>query len=73
MAKGHSLWWGHGAKILAYDLSFFIIQFLKSLINLNPLGDPGSTKTRNPPGLTFSHKDSIINYLSSADYNSSNT
>ena len=50
-----------------------MIHYLKSCINLNTLGLPGSTMTKNPPGATFSHKASIINNLSCEEVNSSKT
>ena len=70
LAKGHSSAWGQGAIIFPYLL---IAQSLKSWINLNPLGLPGSTKTINPLGAVLAHRASKTISLSLAEDNSSKT
>ena len=51
--------------MLASFFPFSLSQFLVSLINLKPIGLPGSITTRLPPGLTLSHRAFKIDNLSS--------
>ena len=50
-----------------------MIKFLKSWTNLNPLGVPGSTKTRYPLSATLCHNDLAKWSLYSLFINSSKT
>lgn len=60
---GHSKWCGHGATIEASSLVFCNIQVLKSCMNLNPLGLPGSITINIPLVFNLFHNISITNNL----------
>ena len=48
LAIGHVNLWGQGPIILAFSYPFEINKFLKSLINLNPIGLPDNTNIKYP-------------------------